>query len=158
MMDESTVNEQVVKAARARTSAPRMDTVDTPEVVLKKLQEIRTCLDEVETISISLAAAKSNSRSKLLVNQAEYADKWDKALMDSCRRHLSDYSSAKEKEAEANTDTIEFRAAFKTAELQHQKLEDAVQIVRICKDALNSLRQDLLTHYRSFTLEDSISR
>lgn len=137
-----------------------------PAVLLAALQHCRQRLDRLEellAISLRIKAAADRDRS---LHTARADDAWDLAIHDarSSRRNTAvlntrdEFSSAKEREAEANLTTLDLRRAARVCTDLAGQAGAHCELLRLLHRGLDSARHDLLTALRTLAFESTLDR
>lgn len=137
-----------------------------PAVVLAALQDARRRLDRVEELlaaSLRIKAAAERDRS---LAQARLDDEWDTKINEArdgrrgvaVIRERDEFSSAKERVAEANLATLELRRTAREATDIHTQCAAQVDVLRLVHRGLDGIRHDLLTTLRTLAFESTLDR
>lgn len=136
-----------------------------PAAVLAAVQDVRRRLDRVEellAITLRIKAAADHDRN---IWQHKTDDEWDQALVNArdvrkgvVFRERDEFSSAKERAAEANLATFSLRRkARDAAEIANQCAATA-DILRLTQRGLDGIRHDLLATLRTLAFESTLDR
>jgi len=133
----------------------------TPSEVLAGLQDIRRRIDRVEELLSQVMRARARAQRAATLAQAEADDAWDEAIRRVRSAPLQaggEYSSARERHAEANLAILDRRhAARRAAELAHQ-CDEATDVIRLAHRGLDGVRQDCLAILRALAFESHLER
>lgn len=132
-----------------------------PSELLHFLLDIRKRQDRVEEIFSSVVRLRSRAQRVSSIADAVVEDAWDKAAVK--RRGAGvqrgdEFSSARERHAEANLDVLDLRHAARQAAQQAQLADEAVDVIRLAHRGLDGVRQDVLTVLRALQFETHLER
>lgn len=125
------------------------------------LVDARGRLDRVEEhLSLALRIRATVQRS--LANATATADDaWDVAITTRRSAPLvrgDEYSSARERYAEANLATLDARKAVRRLTDLASRCDEAVDVLRLCHRGLDGVRHDALTMFRALAFESHLER
>lgn len=132
-----------------------------PSTILETLLDVRARLDRVDELLAKALRMHSAVQEALTVATAEYDDAWDQEitrLKNSPVRQGSEYTTAKERHAEANLATLNLRFKVRSTERVARHCQSAVDLVRLTNRGLESVRQDLRTWLDGLRYESHLDR
>ncbi len=151
-----------VREALALRLAPDLPGVAATSVeVLAGLQHVRRCLDRVEELLGMTLRVRARAQRAAVVAQATADDAWDNAIgrvRSAPVKAGGEFTSARERHAEANLVILDLRHAARHAvELAHH-CDEAVEIIRLAHRGLDGVRQDHLAILRALAFESHLER
>ncbi len=158
---EAALDEHVAEVLAIRYGVDLPEVGTDPRTVLQSLQHTRRSLDRVEELLSRTVRIRARAQRMATHAGNVFDDAWDTAAQQ--RRtnpvvHGGEYSSARERTAEANLATLDLRVgARSTAELAH-RCDEAVEVIRLAHRGLESVRQDHLAVLRALQFESSLDR
>ncbi len=134
----------------------------TPGELTDSLAEIRCRLDRVEELLSRVIRIRARLQRCLHAAQATLDDAWDEAVTVQrsapVRRGGDEYTTARERHAEANLATLDLRTATRhAAELAHHA-DEAVEVIRLAHRGLGDLRHEVLVLLRAVQFESHLER
>jgi hypothetical protein len=153
------LDELVVEAIRLRfdTPPPRLR---SPHELLDALYDVRVRLDRVEQILSQAQRLRARARDAAASAEALAEEAWDRAAQQARNSPVSrdDYSSARERAAEANLAVLTERRTARAASALASYVDNQVDVLRTANRGLDGLRHDLLAALRAFQIESSLER
>lgn len=157
-----TLDELIEEARTLRAGIGAMPgTEAAPVDVHEYLLDARRRLDRVEQILSSAIRVRARVRRAHAEASAEVEDAWDEAITrirSSPVRRNDEYSSAKERAAEANLHTIAVRRAARLTADALSRAEEAVEVLRLLHKGLDAARYDALVLLRLVQFESHLER
>ena len=159
-LDEA-LSEAVAEVLAIRYGVDLPEVGADPRTVLESLRVTRRALDRVEELLSRTVRIRARAQRMATHAGNVFDDAWDTAAQQ--RRanpvsHGTEFSSARERTAEANLATLDQRVGARTtAEIAH-RCEEAVEVIRLAHRGLESVRQDHLAVLRSLQFESSLDR
>lgn len=153
----------VAEARELRSTLPPMpDTHASVADMHDYLLDVRRRMDRIEYI-VGLVARIRAAVKRLAVSTGEAADDaWDEAIVavrnKPVRRANEEYSSARERAAEANLDIFAIRREARNAAENLAHADEALDAVRLIHRGLDGVRHDTLTVLRLVQFESSMER
>ncbi len=139
-----------------------MPPVDAPpRQVHEHLLNVRQRLDRVEHLLSLSMRLRSLARRLAVKTAGEAQEDWDNAILRvraQPTRQGGEFSSAKERYAEANLATLTAQRQARHAADVAQRADDAVEVIRLHHRALDAIRQDTLTVLRLLQFESHLER
>lgn len=145
-----------VTATKLRYVESRIDASSTYNDVMNELTEVKSRLDVIEEYLLRLWRMRERESRALSAQKAIVKDKWDKELRkagDSIKVRLGDFVSAKDKESEANINTLEERRGQRIHEDMYSRVNECYEYLKEIQRGLNASRQDLRDIVRTFQSE-----
>ena len=133
-----------------------------PAEIVESLRQTRQRLDRVEQLLSKAIRIKANGRQHCAAVTATAELAWDRAAM--ARRNApvtrggEEFSSARERHAEANLATLTEQAAVRVAEERVRQCEEAESMIRLAHRGLEGVRQDHLAMLRMVQFESTLDR
>ncbi len=145
----SSLMDEVLELRTQILVSPSSET--TPVQLIDGLKDVRRRLDRTEDILVSLLRYKAIAHTLKSGLAADQEDAWDAAVTSSSksRQINSDFSSAKERYADANLATLESLRKLRKAERFYDSCDSAVEQCRIMYRGLERVRQDIMTVMKS---------
>lgn len=136
-----------------------------PAELVAALQDIRRRLDRVEELVARGLRLKGRADRLRALTTAQAEDAWDKKI-DELRgtrrgpvsRDRDEYSSAKERYAEANLATLDLRAAARQANDTANQVSSHVELLKHLQRGLDGTRHDINTALRTLAFESTLDR
>lgn len=101
-------------------------------------------LTKLESLLSQAIRAKAALDRKVILARLEYQSKWDEAISGKNKRPtFNDFSSGKEKAAEANLATFDLQKGLNAVEQDLSFANEAVEIARLHYYGLDKVRQDI---------------
>ncbi len=156
------LDEYLSEAQDLRTSLPPMpDTQAAPAEVHDYLLDVRRRLDRMEHLLATAVRVRGRVRRAAANATHQADDDWDEAILKvraaPVRRH-DEYSSAKERSAEANLATMTARRAARAAADLASTCDEAAEVLRLLHNGLDNVRRDTLTVLRLVQFESHLER
>lgn len=130
-------------------------------IAMATVVDVRKRLDRVEAILARTIRIRGMAKRNLAMAQATADDAFDRVI-DANRSAVTsrgnEYSSARERAAEANLATLDLIHRARHAAASASICDDAVEVVRLSWRGLDGLRQDLQTIMRSMAFESNLER
>lgn len=128
-----------------------------PQEVLESLLEVRRRYDRVEEIYLTVLQVRGKIARAKQARQAEAEDAWNEALK---RARASptreDYEGPRERYAEADLATIDFKVKARQAEALASIADGALECIKTVLRGLDGTRQDHLTWLRSLSFQSHL--
>jgi len=132
-----------------------------PADVLEHLHEIRSRLDRVEELLSNTLRLRAAAQRNAVIASGEVDDAWDLAI-----RRLraapvqsgGEFTSARERHAEANLAVLDARHAARRAVQTAHRCEEAAEVIRLAHRGLDGARADILTVLRTLAFESHLER
>lgn len=132
-----------------------------PADIVEYLRNVRARIDRVEHLLTTTVVLRGRAVRVATARTQDADDDWDEAIVrvrSAPVRRNDEYSSARERNAEANLATLEARrVAREAAEFQHL-CEEAVEALRLIHRGLDGVRHDTLTVLRLAQFESHLER
>lgn len=163
MSDEiiSALAEFVRESLELRVLAEMPVTDSAPAEVLGSLRDVRRRLDRTEEILARAVRLKARAHRAATLANASADDAWDQAIRRTRAAPIQaggEYSSARERHAEANLAILDLRhAARRATDLAHH-CDEAVDVIRLAHRGLEGARQDTLAVLRAYAFESHLER
>ncbi len=149
---------------RFDTDSPTFDA--DPAEILATLQDVRRRLDRGEELYANSMRIKNRVERDKALTQAVADDAWDAAINTARtdRRTVAvlntrdEFSSAKERTAEANLATVEHRRKARIAADAYTAVTGHVDVLRTLHRGLDNVRHDLLATLRTLAFESTLDR
>jgi hypothetical protein len=158
----SSLDDLIGEAQNLRAALPEMpDTHASPHEVHDYLLDVRRRLDRVEHLFAVCIRVHARTKRSAAQITAELDDAWDEAILKvrtAPVRRGDEYSSAKERAAEANLVTLAARRAARTAAENVLRADEALAVLRLLHRGLDGVRQDALTILRALVFESHLER
>ncbi len=153
----------IAEVRNLRTSLPPMpDTHASPADLHDYLLDVRRRMDRVEHIVGLVARIRAALKRRATAAHEEAEDAWDAAITlqrnQPVRRAAEEYSSARERAAEANLAILPIRRAARDAATDLAYADEAHDLVRLVHRGLDGVRHDTLTVLRLVQFESSMER
>lgn len=151
----------VAEALATRYNAGLPEVGADPRTLLESLQHARRSLDRVEELLTQTMRLRAATQRVASHAGNEFDDAWDQAAV--ARKnapviHGGEFSSARERTAEANLATLDLRnTARRAGDLAH-RCDEAVDLIRLAHRGLEGLRQDHLAILRHLQFESTLDR
>lgn len=154
--------ETFIEEARAlREVDPMPDTQAPPHEVHTYLLDVRRRLDRIEQILALATRARAHAKRQAATATAAADDDWDAAvtrLRNQPVRRGDEYSSARERAAEANLECLSARKNARSATDALSHADELLDVVRLLHKGLDGIRQDTLTTLRLVQFESHLER
>lgn len=157
----SVVETYTDEARALRAVDPMPDTQAPPHEVHAYLLDVRRRLDRVEQILAVTTRARAAVKRVAVDTAAAAEDAWDTAILkvrNNPVRRGDEYSSARERAAEANLECLSARRAARRATESLSHAEELLDVVRLLHKGLDGVRQDTLTTLRLVQFESHLER
>jgi hypothetical protein len=150
----------VVEAVELRFSGDIPGPQSAPKQILDALYEVRRRLDRVEFLLSQAIRVRGKLRESNDAATAEVDDAWDSSIHTTRSAAVvrDDYTSAKERYAEANLATLDLRRTQRAAAAVLAHADTSVDLLRLSLRGLGDLRQELLTVLRTLQFESHLER
>jgi len=156
------LNTHLTEAILLRGELPPMPgTQAAPHEVHEHLLDVRRRLDRVEHLLALGLRVRAMAHRGVARSTADAEEAWDDAILrvrSAPVRRGDEYSSARERAAEANLATIEARRAVRAAQDAASHCDEAVDVLRTLHRGLDSVRQDTLAVLRLMQFESHLER
>lgn len=133
----------------------------SPTEVHESLLDVRNRLDRVEQKLGEVIRIKGVAGRYLAAATARVEDAWDEVVTEARKKPVArgdEYSSAKERHAEANLAVFDKRRAQRAAQDLYSKAEEKTDLIRLAHRGLADTRHELLTILRAVQFESSMDR
>lgn len=163
MVDHAAVLNGYVTEARTLRAGldPLPGSEAAPADVVEYLRNVRARMDRVEHLLTTVVILRGRAARVATARTHEADDDWDEAILrvrSAPVRRNDEYSSARERNAEANLATVEARRVARDAvEFQHL-CEETVEALRLVHRGLDGVRHDTLTVLRLAQFENHLER
>lgn len=129
-------------------------------LVLEALLEVRSRLDRVEELLGQVVRMRSRVAERANLATATVGDAWDSEAtrMRQAPVSMGEYSSAKERAAEANLAVLDLRREQRSAAELLAACESARDVIRLSHSGLEGLRHDLRTWLHALSFESHLDR
>lgn len=156
----ATMFDYFTEAKQLRDGLPAMpDTHAAPYEVHDYLLDVRRRLDRVEHLLGAAARVRSAARGFATRAGYEADDEWDAAIVKINNRPVvREFSSARERAAEANLATLDARRRARESAAYLAIADDAVESLRLIHRGLDGVRHDTLTILRLVQFESHLER
>lgn len=154
------LDELVVEAVKLRFDVGLSGAAPTPAQLLDSLYDIRGRLDRVEEILTQALRLRARVRAAATSAEALAEEAWDRAAQRGRQQPIArdDYSSGRERTAEANLATLDQRRAARTAAELAAYVDAQVDTLRTLHRGLDGVRHDLLAVIRALAFESHLER
>jgi hypothetical protein len=125
---------------------------------LDTLLDVRQRLDRIEELLVRAVQVRGVARRKAEHATAVADDAFDKAIHNARLGAAGEFTSAKERTAEANLDSLDTRREARSANLLAEYCDQHVELLKLTHRGLDSARHDLLTTMRVFHVESALER
>lgn len=151
----------ITEALDLRFSGESLKPGASPAEVLDNLYGVRLRLDRIEELHARALRVKARAQRAATLATATADDAFDRAAQ--TRRTApvirgDEFSSARERTAEANLATLDERIAARQATDLAHHTDEAVDVIRLVHRGLDGVRHDLHTVLRAMTLETNLER
>ncbi len=158
----TTLNTFITEVQLLRAELPPMPQVDAPPSdVHEFLLNVRRRLDRVEHLYSSAIRIRGRAHEAATAAGHEAQDDWDNAILRiraAPVRRNDEYSSAKERSAEANLATMTTQRSHRAALALARTCDTAVDVLRLLHRGLDGVRQDALAILRHVQFESHLER
>jgi len=151
----------VTEALRLRHDGKLPTAPAAPVAVLDALLDVRARLDRLEELLTQALRVRAGAHEAAALATATAEDAWDSEisrLRNAKVRPGDEYSTARERHAQANLGTLELRRAARQAEDASRRCERAVEVIRVAHRGLDGVRGDLLAWLRATAFESNLDR
>ncbi len=151
----------LAEANQLRAVDPLPDTQAPPHEVHAYLLDVRRRLDRLEEILALATRARAVAKRKATLATAKADEDWDSAVLTIRNRPVrrgDEYSSARERAAEANLECLLARRAARRATESLSHADELVDVLRLLHKGLDGVRQDTLTTLRLVQFESHLER
>lgn len=161
----TTVEAYIAEALELRVAVEVPAPGSDPKRVLESLLSTRQRLDRVEELLHRALRIRHRVQRSLTIVRAQHDDARDTALTNAKQqrggpvtRDNDQYTSAQERNAEANLATLELRRTLRQAEEVASYCDEAVDLLRLAHRGLEGVRVDHMTIVRSTQFESTLDR
>lgn len=133
----------------------------TPQDIFTALLDVRQRLDRIEHFLAAATRARHRTRAAVDLATAVAEDAWDEQIHQQRQAPVStgpDYTSAKERHAEANLATMDQRRAVRAAAATHHAVDEVFEVLKLTHRGLDGTRHDLLGILRGLQIETALER
>ena len=127
-----------------------------PSELVEYLLDVRRRQDRVEELLGRSMRHKVATQRTLDEAKTAAEEEWDRVAV--ANKNANDYTSAKERAAEANLATLDLRRQVRKAEDALAVANELVEQLRLAHRGLDSTRQDIHTILRALSFESSLER
>lgn len=157
------VENMVTEARQLRAPSDLPSLESGPGVVWEHLVAIRTRLDRIEELLSRTIRVRTKVRAQAKTAAAEVEDAWAAQVGRSPSRKQASFGgpgdqAPRERYADADLAVLEQRRAQRQVQGLADQVEDAVEVIRMTHRGLDSMRMDLHTMMRSFSVGSSLER
>jgi hypothetical protein len=158
----TTLDQFVNEARDLRTGIPTMPgTQAAPHEVHEYLLDVRRRLDRVEHLLATASRVRAHAR-RFAARDAQAAeDDWDDAVLkvrSAPVRRGDEFSSARERAAEANLASMTARRTARDSAENAALADECVEVLRLIHRGLDGVRHDTLTLLRLLQFESHLER
>ncbi len=151
----------VTEALQLRLGVDTSRSGVAPALTLEHLQDVRRRLDRVEELLTRGIRVRARAQRAAAAAQAAVDDAWDAAIRKVRAAPVQaggEYSSARERHAEANLAVLDLRHAARRAHETAHHCEEAVEVIRVAHRGLDGVRGDALAVLRTLAFESHLER
>jgi hypothetical protein len=147
----------VAEALALRYAAEPVKPGSTPALFVDALIDLRQRLDRVEELYGKALRVRGQARRGAEQTEAVAQDAFDTAML-AGQDTREEFSSARERNAEANLAALSERRAARSGALLAGYCDEAVELLRLTYRGLEGARQDILAAMRLFQFESALER
>lgn len=154
------LDQAVTEAVKLRADTDLGGTLD-PADLAHTLRDIRGRQDRVEELLRQVTRIRGRAVLAAQLAQHKLDDGVDQALhtnRTASVSRLGEYSSAHERDAEANLATIDLRFAARAAHQLARRCDETVDVLRLTHRGLDGIRQDIHALLRASAFESHLER
>jgi hypothetical protein len=153
--DLASLIEQAVKL-RAGCSLPAVDA--GPQEVHQSLLTVRSALDRVDEIFRQVILLRGKTRRAKVDADLTLDVSWAETSSRQRAKGIPEYSSARERQSDVDLSVLEQRRAATAARHSLEKAQDAFDVVKLERDALDGIRRDHHSILAAMRSESSLER
>lgn len=150
----------VTEAIGLRVGADLAGTLD-PADLAATLRDVRARQDRVEELLRTTLRLRARAHRRAQLAQHGLDDAFDQALHNHRAAPVArggEFTSAHERDAEANLATIDLRFAARTANTLAHRCDETVDVLRLTHRGLDGVRQDIHALLRAAAFESHLER
>lgn len=154
------VENMITEARQLRAPSGLPGLESGPAVVWEHLVAARTRLDRIEELLSRTLRLRTKVRSQARASAAEVDEAWAQQVGRGPSRKQASFGdqAPRERYADADLAVLDQRRAQRQAQELADQVEDAVEIIRMTHRGLDSMRMDLHTMMRAFSVGSSLER
>ena len=155
------VASHVAEARMLREVGPLPGVTAAPVDMVTYLQDVRARQDRVEQLLSQAIQVRSAARRAAAALAAVADDAWDEAIKRTRARPVQpggEYTSARERHADANLTIIDQRHAARAAADTADRCDELTELIRMIHRGLDTTRTDLHALLRTLTFESHLER